>query len=170
MLYQTVEGGGGGAATLHTTNRVKNANAGIGAWRAMWATSRRRVFIAGEILVKKNILKFYAQKGRFCKSPRPACCPVWRVPLHPLVRSPPKAQKTPLCALKCRREGIVPPRLTAVQRTPLAAPNSLFSAVCARWRRAALHLLHAYVPAPIVGLGQWRRRINLQPVVKVGIT
>ena len=83
---------------------------------------------------------------------------------------PAQGTKTPHICAECRREGIVPPRLTAVQRTPLAAPNSLFSAVCARWRRAALHLLHAYVPAPIVGLGQWRRRRNLQSVVKVGIT
>ena len=41
--------GGGGAAALHTTNRVKNANAGIGAWRAMWAANRRRGFTAGAI-------------------------------------------------------------------------------------------------------------------------
>ena len=35
---------------MHTTNRVKNACAGIGAWRAMRAVSWRRAFIAGAIL------------------------------------------------------------------------------------------------------------------------
>ena len=47
--YIKLSGGGGGAATLHTTNRVKSASNGNAHWRAMRATNRRRGFTAGAI-------------------------------------------------------------------------------------------------------------------------
>ena len=64
--YIKLSGGGGGATALHTTNRVKNASGGNAHWRAMWAESWRKVFIAVRFWVETNEIKLYPVKGGFC--------------------------------------------------------------------------------------------------------
>ena len=164
-------GGGGGAATLHTTNRVKNASDGTRALAGDAGGDFAEGVHCGGDFGQKEHTQILRPKGAFLQIPSPCLLSCVAHPAPSPCQVPAKSAKNaPVRAeMPERRHSSSSPN-RAVQRTPLAAPNSLFSAVCACWRRAALHLLHAYVPAPIVGLGQWRRRRNLQSVVKVGIT